>query len=676
MSSIESNGISSSITGMLHSITDAKPRPNQQFGNVTTPQGSGFAEPLRLDPIHNKPSGATTSFAEPDNDQFDNQGSDSFNDFVDWYQSASAEEQSELQQDIANEENMSPEEAKEYIEYMVKHGKISPKEWKEIKATELGEKITAVSGTAPAGYHNKPTTTSSKKPVGGGVTGGTVYTGGSSQRPAKPAGALGEGHDSEELANEVYAEFEKMYPNLARRAHEQTIHAAIMDVLNYGGDNDPGALAQDVARAVKQQMQQGVAEAEKKGLYYYVNKRKKAGISRSKNNPKAPSEQDWKNAAKTAKKESVGEEFELAGVDVAYELGRRAYKQGQSIKDNPYSATKEARKYDEWEKGLERGKWDAHEAKRLRNFKVEDSAQPTMRRVSHEKLSGNGDMVKVVTYEVLNSKGVTVKTGMSRESAASLLKHLKQQGNNMREADMMNEINPMDSVSMDVPLMIRIMEYAREDAKTDMALHDVAENLIRLSNEGRTLTMNDYDAIVGSVEQDRPVGQEGVAEGSDESYIIIRTDKEGKQDVFAKFDTYEKAQKELDACLAHPLHTKYKQKFELKRKGQQGVAEGASSIEQKIIKLYKQGLSDDEIASRLKIDSDDVKSVLDDYEWVTDTTGELKGVAEGLYKPFIKRVAEGKTVTYSVYNALGECVLDGLSRQAAELKLQDLRESK
>ena len=61
----------------------------------------------------------------------------------------------------------------------------------------------------------------------------------------------------------------------------------------------------------------------------------------------------------------------------------------------------------------------------------------------------------------------------------------------------------------------------------------------------------------------------------------------------------------------------------------EGVAEGASNIKEKIIKLYKQGLSDDEIASRLKIDSDDVKSVLDDYEWVADTTGEGKGVAEG-----------------------------------------------
>jgi hypothetical protein len=93
--------------------------------------------------------------------------------------------------------------------------------------------------------------------------------------------------------------------------------------------------------------------------------------------------------------------------------------------------------------------------------------------------------------------------------------------------------------------------------------------------------------------------KQGVAEGSDESYIIIRTDKEGKQDVFAKFDTYEKAQKELDACLAHPLHTKYKQKFELKRKGQQGQQGVAEEYELAGVgvayelgrRAYKQGMT-------------------------------------------------------------------------------------
>jgi len=44
-------------------------------------------------------------------------------------------------------------------------------------------------------------------------------------------------------------------------------------------------------------------EAEKKGLYYNVNKRKQAGTSRDKNHPKAPTAQAWKDAAKTAKTE-------------------------------------------------------------------------------------------------------------------------------------------------------------------------------------------------------------------------------------------------------------------------------------------------------------------------------------------------------------------------------------
>lgn len=50
-----------------------------------------------------------------------------------------------------------------------------------------------------------------------------------------------------------------------------------------------------------------LTESEKKGLYYYVNKRKKAGTSRPASHPKAPTAQAWKDAAKTAKKEDVAE---------------------------------------------------------------------------------------------------------------------------------------------------------------------------------------------------------------------------------------------------------------------------------------------------------------------------------------------------------------------------------
>jgi len=56
----------------------------------------------------------------------------------------------------------------------------------------------------------------------------------------------------------------------------------------------------------------------------------------------------------------------------------------------------------------------------------------------------------------------------------------------------------IDTVSVDVPLLIRLLEYAREDAQTDMDLHHVAERMIALSQEDRTLTMDDYEEICGS----------------------------------------------------------------------------------------------------------------------------------------------------------------------------------
>lgn len=56
--------------------------------------------------------------------------------------------------------------------------------------------------------------------------------------------------------------------------------------------------------------QQDMAEGENKGLYYNVNKRKKAGTSRDANSPKAPTAQAWKDAAKTAKKEDLEEDWQ------------------------------------------------------------------------------------------------------------------------------------------------------------------------------------------------------------------------------------------------------------------------------------------------------------------------------------------------------------------------------
>ena len=60
----------------------------------------------------------------------------------------------------------------------------------------------------------------------------------------------------------------------------------------------------------------------------------------------------------------------------------------------------------------------------------------------------------------------------------------------------MAQFNPTDKITVDVPLFIRLLEYAREDAKTDMDLHKVTENILALSEEDRILTMDQYDEIV------------------------------------------------------------------------------------------------------------------------------------------------------------------------------------
>ena len=61
-------------------------------------------------------------------------------------------------------------------------------------------------------------------------------------------------------------------------------------------------------------------------------------------------------------------------------------------------------------------------------------------------------------------------------------------------------MNPKDIIKLDVPLFIRLLEYAREDAKDDMDLHRVAENVIELAKYGETLGMIDYLNILGPQE--------------------------------------------------------------------------------------------------------------------------------------------------------------------------------
>lgn len=57
--------------------------------------------------------------------------------------------------------------------------------------------------------------------------------------------------------------------------------------------------------------------------------------------------------------------------------------------------------------------------------------------------------------------------------------------------------DPVDTITMDIPLFLRMLEYSREDASEDMDLHDVTEKANKLGKERGILSMEDYEEIVG-----------------------------------------------------------------------------------------------------------------------------------------------------------------------------------
>lgn len=58
----------------------------------------------------------------------------------------------------------------------------------------------------------------------------------------------------------------------------------------------------------------------------------------------------------------------------------------------------------------------------------------------------------------------------------------------------------IDTVTLDVPLFIRMLEYAKEDAADDMVLHDIATKTIALGKQRGILSMEDYEALIPAEE--------------------------------------------------------------------------------------------------------------------------------------------------------------------------------
>jgi hypothetical protein len=59
----------------------------------------------------------------------------------------------------------------------------------------------------------------------------------------------------------------------------------------------------------------------------------------------------------------------------------------------------------------------------------------------------------------------------------------------------------LDTISMDIPLFLRMLEYAKEDAQEDVDLHDVTQRATELSKTKSFLSMEDYNEIIAAPQE-------------------------------------------------------------------------------------------------------------------------------------------------------------------------------
>ena len=116
-----------------------------------------------------------------------------------------------------------------------------------------------------------------------------------------------------------------------------------------------------------------------------------------------------------------------------------------------------------------------------------DDPADTVSSVAREKMKAQREEVELDETKTLSLTPV--------EKRQKALNRAERLGTVVQHDGLKEAVDKEDTITFDIPLLIRMFEYAREDAKTDMDLHKVTEKLISIRDKG-TLTMADYDFIV------------------------------------------------------------------------------------------------------------------------------------------------------------------------------------
>lgn len=99
----------------------------------------------------------------------------------------------------------------------------------------------------------------------------------------------------------------------------------------------------------------------------------------------------------------------------------------------------------------------------------------------------------------LNSRGINAKYATKdMKIAHSKSGEFQKWKRDHQHLELSEETDKKDMVCFDIPLLIRVLEFTREDMKTDIELHNMVERLINM-RETYPLTMKEYDAITSNL---------------------------------------------------------------------------------------------------------------------------------------------------------------------------------
>jgi len=145
------------------------------------------------------------------------------------------------------------------------------------------------------------------------------------------------------------------------------------------------------------------------------------------------------------------------------------------------------------------------------NIRYDDGGNTDYNELYEVYVYDHNEPVKVFSsYNLTEAKNVLNEQRKSGKKGAHIQYSFKDGGTT----------DARDTVTFDIPLLIRTLELAREDIKSDAELHRVVENLIELKNK-KVLTMDDYDYIAYIKKHTEQMKQGGTTQAQKEKIAKV-----------------------------------------------------------------------------------------------------------------------------------------------------------